>query len=134
MSLGPQLNHDPVNRPSHYQGESFECITLTRRMGFCPGNAIKYLWRAAKKGRYLEDMQKARWYVNDCLNDDTHTDNRSLSKDTGIFTSIQDMFPSRVADVMCMIIDGEYRTALFALDEIIGQHVKASIQNAVTEE
>lgn len=33
-------------------------------MGFCIGNAIKYLWRAGEKGDALEDLKKARWYVD----------------------------------------------------------------------
>ena len=30
---------------------------------FNVGNAVKYLWRAGLKGDVLEDLKKARWYV-----------------------------------------------------------------------
>lgn len=34
-------------------------------MGFSIGNAIKYLWRADEKGNAIEDLQKAKWYIED---------------------------------------------------------------------
>ena len=57
---------DPVNRPLHYtQHQSgVECIQITEHMGFCIGNAIKYLWRADLKDNSLEDLQKTMWYIN----------------------------------------------------------------------
>lgn len=61
-------NHqnDPVNHPAHYTSHpsGVECITITEHMGFCIGNAIKYLWRADEKGNAIEDLQKARWYID----------------------------------------------------------------------
>jgi hypothetical protein len=33
-------------------------------MSFCVGNAVKYLWRAGLKGPTLEDLRKARWYID----------------------------------------------------------------------
>jgi hypothetical protein len=32
-------------------------------MGFNLGNAIKYIWRADLKGSDVEDLRKARWYI-----------------------------------------------------------------------
>lgn len=31
---------------------------------FLPGNALKYLWRAGKKGDFIEDVNKAQWYLD----------------------------------------------------------------------
>jgi len=58
--------HDPVNHPSHYTGHpsGVECITITEHFNFCLGNAIKYIWRAGEKGDALEDLKKARWYLD----------------------------------------------------------------------
>lgn len=58
--------HDPVNHPKHYTSHpsGVECITVTEHMGFNVGNAVKYLWRADEKGNALEDLKKARWYVD----------------------------------------------------------------------
>jgi hypothetical protein len=33
-------------------------------MDFNEGNVIKYLTRAKHKGTYLEDLKKARWYLD----------------------------------------------------------------------
>jgi hypothetical protein len=58
--------NDPINHPSHYTGHAsgIECITVTEHMGFCVGNAVKYLWRAGLKGSAIEDLKKARWYID----------------------------------------------------------------------
>jgi hypothetical protein len=32
-------------------------------MGFNLGNAIKYIWRADEKANAIEDLRKARWYI-----------------------------------------------------------------------
>lgn len=56
---------DPVNQPSHYTGHpsGVECITITETMGFCLGNAIKYIWRADLKNDAIEDLKKAEYYI-----------------------------------------------------------------------
>lgn len=65
---------DNVNRPKHYAGGKVECIDaievavdgLVGIEAACTANAIKYLWRWKKKGG-LEDLRKARWYINRLL-------------------------------------------------------------------
>lgn len=32
-------------------------------LGFCLGNALKYIARAGRKGSRIEDLKKARWYL-----------------------------------------------------------------------
>lgn len=66
---------DNVNHPSHYTSHpsGVECINITRHYCFAVGNAIKYLWRAGLKRdasmdgaqKEIEDLKKARWYIND---------------------------------------------------------------------
>lgn len=61
---------DAVNHPEHYTSDpsGVECIAVTRHRGFNIGNAIKYLWRAGRKGdatKEIEDLRKARWYIAD---------------------------------------------------------------------
>lgn len=57
---------DAVDHPPHYNAHptGIECIDVVEHMGFNLGNAIKYIWRADEKGRALEDLQKARWYLD----------------------------------------------------------------------
>lgn len=61
-----QLMTDNVNHPAHYTGHpsGIECIQIVEHYGFCIGNAIKYLWRAGLKGDAIEDLKKARWYLD----------------------------------------------------------------------
>ena len=56
--------HDPVNRPSHYAA-SIEPIDAIEAwgLGFALGNVVKYVARADRKGRAMEDLHKARWYL-----------------------------------------------------------------------
>lgn len=58
--------NDSVNNPKHYteHPSGIECIEITEHMNFCVGNAIKYLWRAGLKGEQVEDLRKARWYID----------------------------------------------------------------------
>jgi hypothetical protein len=56
---------DAIN-PPHYQDHpsGVECIEITEHMNFCLGNAIKYIWRAGLKNNAIEDLRKARWYID----------------------------------------------------------------------
>lgn len=58
---------DPVNRPAHYTDGKIEVIEYIedKKLGFCLGNAIKYISRAGKKNpdKEIEDLKKAKWYI-----------------------------------------------------------------------
>ena len=56
---------DRVNHPPHYTSHpsGIECIQVTEHMGFNLGNAIKYIWRADLKADAIEDLRKAKWYI-----------------------------------------------------------------------
>ena len=57
--------HDPVAHPQHYTFGGIEVIDAIEAwsLGFHLGNVVKYVARAAHKGNYLEDLRKARWYL-----------------------------------------------------------------------
>ena len=56
---------DPVNNPAHYTNHpsGIECIQVTEHMNFNRGNAVKYIWRCGNKGKPVEDLRKAIWYL-----------------------------------------------------------------------
>lgn len=61
---------DAVNHPSHYNQGGIECLDAIKAAlgpelfaGYCKGNTIKYLWRYRYKGKPVEDLQKARFYL-----------------------------------------------------------------------
>lgn len=61
-------DRDPVNHPQHYGGKDnpYEAIKVIEAwgLGFCLGNTIKYVARAGRKGDAVEDLKKARWYLD----------------------------------------------------------------------
>lgn len=56
---------DVVNHPKHYTFGKFEVIDVVEdwQLDFHLGNAVKYIARHRHKGRPLEDLRKARWYL-----------------------------------------------------------------------
>lgn len=56
---------DPIN-PEHYKVTGLEPIAVIEAwgLGFCLGNTVKYIGRAGRKGSYVEDLKKARWYLD----------------------------------------------------------------------
>lgn len=59
---------DTVNHPAHYTDGKIEVIDFIedKKLGFCLGNAVKYIARAGKKdpSKEVEDIRKAIWYLN----------------------------------------------------------------------
>lgn len=57
-----------VDHPDHYQVKdtTYEAIKVIEALGlnFHLGNVYKYIARAGKKGDILEDLKKARWYLD----------------------------------------------------------------------
>ena len=63
-------NVDMVNSPPHYNQTGIECIhaiSAATDEGFkyyLQGNIMKYLWRFDYKDKPIEDLQKAKWYLD----------------------------------------------------------------------
>lgn len=65
---------DDVECPQHYTDGNIEVIDFIedKNLGFCLGNAVKYIARAGKKhssdksnkDKAIQDLNKARWYIN----------------------------------------------------------------------
>ena len=62
---------DNVNNPDHYNTGSIECIEYLQDnmswegfTGYLEGNCKKYLHRWRYKAKPLEDLKKARWYLD----------------------------------------------------------------------
>jgi hypothetical protein len=61
---------DMVNSPPHYNQTGIECIhaisaaTNTGFKYYLQGNILKYLWRFDYKDKPLEDLEKAKWYLD----------------------------------------------------------------------
>lgn len=66
----PQDVYDPVNKPDHYNVGAIEAIEAIKASmpenefrGYLKGNLMKYVWRYDYKGKPVEDLRKARWYL-----------------------------------------------------------------------
>ena len=62
------MENEKINHPPHYGGDTtYEVIKVIEawQLGFCLGNAVKYIARAGKKDqtREVEDLKKAEWYL-----------------------------------------------------------------------
>ena len=62
---------DNVNNPQHYKSGDIECIDAIKASmegeafrGYLKGNIMKYVWRMSYKGKPVEDLRKARWYLD----------------------------------------------------------------------
>lgn len=62
---------DNVNEPAHYTAGDIECVdaieSSMERDAFCgylKGNVMKYMWRYNLKNNPVEDLKKARWYLD----------------------------------------------------------------------
>ena len=55
-----------VNHPQHYNVGKIEVYDAIRewQLGFEDGNVVKYTARAKHKGKELEDLRKAKWYLD----------------------------------------------------------------------
>lgn len=65
------IKHDAVNHPSHYTRGRIEVIDFIedQQLPYHLGNVIKYIARAGYKGDKLEDLKKARWYLDRYINE-----------------------------------------------------------------
>ena len=55
---------DQVNNPSHYTYGKVELIDIIEYLPFWKGNVLKYVYRAGYKKDELEDLKKAKWYLD----------------------------------------------------------------------
>ena len=60
-----------VDNPEHYIKGSLECIDWIREeltdeeyKGYLKGNVMKYLWRYEDKGKPVQDLCKAKKYID----------------------------------------------------------------------
>lgn len=65
--------NDSVNHPSHYTNRKMEAIDIIEmiieteknsKVAYNMSNVLKYLLRFRDKGKPIEDLKKAQWYLN----------------------------------------------------------------------
>ena len=60
------MAEDKINHPKHYTYGKFEVIEVIEdwKLNYHLGNTLKYIGRASHKNNELEDLKKARWYLD----------------------------------------------------------------------
>lgn len=60
------MTEDIINNPKHYTQGGIETIDFieAKVLGFNLGNVVKYISRADHKGKRIEDLEKARFYLD----------------------------------------------------------------------
>lgn len=63
-----------VCHPEHYNKKGIECFDVIKAFyglpafeHFCLGNALKYIMRCTGKGAFIEDLKKAKFYIEEIL-------------------------------------------------------------------
>lgn len=63
-----------VEHPTHYKVNNLECIDAMEELfgkeqtqDFCLLNAFKYIWRCENKENKVQDIEKAKWYLQKYL-------------------------------------------------------------------
>ena len=78
-----KLEIDMVNHPAHYTAGNVECIDALESMSVgyqdtvqaaLAWQVLKYIWRSPLKGKQLEDLQKAQFYLNRLIEKVKHED------------------------------------------------------------
>lgn len=66
VHAGEQTKTDMVNDPPHYKAGGVETINFIEAKGldYHLGNVVKYITRAGKKDDEVQDLKKARWYLD----------------------------------------------------------------------
>lgn len=78
-----KLEIDMVNHPAHYTAGNVECIDALESMSVgyrdtvqaaLAWQVVKYIWRSTLKGKPMEDLQKAQFYLNRLIEKVKHED------------------------------------------------------------
>jgi hypothetical protein len=68
MEVDIEEKSNSVDHPNHYGGKdnAYEAIKVIEawKLGFNLGNTLKYICRADNKNSKVENLQKARWYLD----------------------------------------------------------------------
>lgn len=111
---------DNVNHPAHYADHyPHEVIELTECLGFCLGNAVKYILRSPFKGKEVEDLQKAVWYLKRLMNSAADLRTEFLV-DEDSYGDLEELSKTFATPVVTFLIDAAWDNDRDELASIIG--------------
>jgi hypothetical protein len=120
---------EAVSHPSHYNmggpkgpdgTAKYEAIKVIEDwgLGFKFGNAIKYILRAPHKGTELDDLKKARWYLDRSRNPSLYEPNNPNAMSRMLVTAVCEAWklPNLLSSTVYHVSRGNVRDALVCLD------------------
>lgn len=125
---------DMVNNPVHYNAHpsGLEVIELTELLGFRLGNATKYVLRHRHKGKPIEDLEKAAWYlrrIEDTSDSTWHVESRPMFKAAEIalrfWEAETDVFTKDALRHMLLVGDDPLEEAI--------EHIEAEVRRLKEE-
>lgn len=68
------LTTDLINHPPHYTQGGIDTFDFIKAKGlsYAEGNVIKYITRSRHKGKRLDDLKKAEWYLKQLIMEAEH--------------------------------------------------------------
>ncbi len=111
--------YDAVEKPFHYNQYEHEVIELTECLGFCLGNAVKYILRAPFKGREVEDLKKAKWYLERLVDQQVNLRDEILLADKHI-DRLKALAETYDNETVSVLIDAAFDRDLEELTSVIG--------------
>ncbi len=94
---------DEINNPGHYtEGRDYEPIKVICdwELGFLLGNVVKYIARAGRKESRLQDLKKARFYLDEEIQREENyevSSNKNALFSTTFCSSLSDCFDDSTA-------------------------------------
>ena len=129
---------NPIN-PNHYKTQSgVSCIDIAELFPYSLGNAIKYAWRAGKKGGTANDLNgrayflkqdlgKCEWYLNRAIENGEDSlfmgYNLGVLKARRLFAKLNKAdLPELNYELVSRILDGRLEYALIHIDDwLVGE-------------
>ena len=65
-AIPDRVDYETVNHPEHYTSHpsGVECIEIAEHMSYNLGSVLKYIWRGGLKVSKIEDLKKAKWFID----------------------------------------------------------------------
>jgi hypothetical protein len=123
------MSQEQVNHPPHYGGANnqYEAIKVIEawQLDFCLGNVVKYISRAGKKDDMLQDLKKAKWYIDRKIYQIEPTKSES---ETISFDSLIEQLDNLIME--CAILETDHYKKGYAEGEIYQNAQKLAYMNA----
>jgi hypothetical protein len=123
------MSNETVNHPTHYNSHpsGIECIDVIEHFSFNIGTAVKYLWRAGLKTTdAVEDLEKARWYVDRAI---SHAETKDILSDPETVEAINEALAEPVRNAFRVYTEPD-RSAWVTVHYFEGMSVRGAAWEA----